>query len=44
MANIILTEKQLEVITNEVLNDNNRAKPINESLFSFENLLLIIIQ
>lgn len=41
MANIILTEKQLEIITNEVLYDNNHnSKPINESLLSFENILM----
>ena len=41
MSQIIITEKQLGVITNNVLSGNKTSKQtINESLFSIENLLM----
>jgi hypothetical protein len=41
MSQIMITEKQLELITNKVLSEQNSEKgTINESLFSFENILM----
>jgi|LakMenE09Jun09ns_1017247.scaffolds.fasta_scaffold00443_7 hypothetical protein len=37
MPSIILTERQLDIITSEVLNEK---ETLNESLFSFENILM----
>ena len=40
MSQIIITEKQLGLITNKVLSEQKSEKgTINESLFSFENIL-----
>jgi hypothetical protein len=41
MSQIIITEKQLGLITNKVLSEQKSKKgTINESLFSFENILM----
>ena len=41
MANILVTEKQMKVITNKVLSEKESTKEtINESLLSFENILM----
>ena len=41
MSQIIITEKQLGLITNKVLSEQKSEKgTINESLFSFENILM----
>ena len=37
MPSIILTERQLDIITNKVLNEK---ETLNESLLSFENILM----
>ena len=37
MPSIILTERQLDIITNKVLNEK---ETLNESLFNFENVLM----
>jgi hypothetical protein len=43
MSQIIITEKQLGLITNKVLSEQKSEKgTINESLFSFENILMAI--
>ena len=41
MTSIIITEKQMKVITNKVLTEKESTKEtINESLLSFENILM----